>query len=64
MESTLNTTAPTVRHKTIIEHDTLSFHALRAKFQPSHHVKKAPTSVDFVVIILFKYVILKVNNYQ
>lgn len=62
MESTLTTTTPTIRHKAIMEHNTLSFHALRAKFQSSHHVKKAPALVDFMVIILFKCAMLKINN--
>ncbi|KAL9556240.1 hypothetical protein MBANPS3_001965 [Mucor bainieri] len=47
MESRKSNT-PTIRHKNTVEHNTLSFHALRAKFQPSHNVKKAPALADFM----------------
>ncbi|KAI8641457.1 hypothetical protein BD408DRAFT_388804 [Parasitella parasitica] len=39
---------PKIRTKNAIEHNTLSFHALRAKFQPNHHMKKASALVDFM----------------
>ncbi|KAK4513226.1 uncharacterized protein ATC70_013021 [Mucor velutinosus] len=47
MESKKTSTS-TIRHKIAIEHNTLSFHALRAKFQPSHPVKKPPALAEMM----------------
>ncbi|CEP14557.1 hypothetical protein [Parasitella parasitica] len=48
MDTTSAAVTPKIRNKTVVEHNTLSFYALRAKFQSNHHAKKAPAFVDFM----------------